>query len=164
MPLARSHADPQKSLVGFVVADEAYALPIEAVREIVNPQPLTELPHAPPFVLGVTDHRGVVLPVIQRRTLLDIRKPAERRGQWILIDVDDTLVGVAVDGATDVFGTKGQPLMPPPPEHGVSERLRLAGVTEHDGRLTFVIDIENLRDWARSVREAGLRGGVEVSL
>ena len=44
---SKARPDPQKSLVGFVVGDVAYAVPIADVREIVNPLLLTELPHAP---------------------------------------------------------------------------------------------------------------------
>ena len=47
MKTTKGRADPQKSLVGFVVGDVAYAVPIAQVREIVNPLPLTVLPHSP---------------------------------------------------------------------------------------------------------------------
>ena len=48
--------DPQKSLVGFVVGDVAYAVPIDHVREIVNPLPITELPHAPHTIAEIVAH------------------------------------------------------------------------------------------------------------
>ncbi|HOU91820.1 MAG TPA: chemotaxis protein CheW, partial [Polyangiaceae bacterium] len=46
MPAPKHRPDPQKSLVGFTIGDVAYAVPIAAVREIVNPSALTPLPHA----------------------------------------------------------------------------------------------------------------------
>jgi purine-binding chemotaxis protein CheW len=64
MAASKQRPDPRKSLVGFVVGDVAYAVPIAAVQEIVAPLPLTELPHSPDVVAGVADHRGQVMPIV----------------------------------------------------------------------------------------------------
>ncbi|HJL32604.1 MAG TPA: chemotaxis protein CheW, partial [Polyangiaceae bacterium LLY-WYZ-15_(1-7)] len=63
----RQRSDRSKNLVGFQVGDVRYAVDILRVREIINPLPLVELPHAPPSVLGVADHRGEVVPVLDLR-------------------------------------------------------------------------------------------------
>ena len=67
MPRRKERPDPNKSLVGFVVGDVAYAVPIAQVQEIVAPLGLTELPHAPAAVAGVADHRGQVIPIVDLR-------------------------------------------------------------------------------------------------
>ena len=59
----------------------------------------------------------------------------------ILIGVEGRTVGIVVNQVTDVFGTGGADLRPPP-ELGDGDRKRgLAGVTTHDGRLVFVLDV-----------------------
>ena len=58
---------PERQLVLFGVGNVVYGLPIEPVRAVVNPQPIIELPHAPSAVIGVADHRGEVVPVIDLR-------------------------------------------------------------------------------------------------
>jgi purine-binding chemotaxis protein CheW len=63
-PKHRHRHDPSKSLVGFVVGDVHYAVPIARVREIANALEIVPLPHAPREVVGVADYRGEVVPVI----------------------------------------------------------------------------------------------------
>jgi purine-binding chemotaxis protein CheW len=141
----KQRPDPQKSLVGFVVGRVSYAVPISTVREIINPAPLTQLPHAPPAIAGVADHRGDVVPVIDLRVRFGLpRLDDPRRAKWILIDVEDRVCGLAVDSVTDVFGTGGAELRPAP-KLGAGEDVRgIVGVTSHDGNLTFVLDVEKL--------------------
>jgi purine-binding chemotaxis protein CheW len=154
---ARHRPDPEKSLVGFVVGDVEYAVPIAEVKEIVNPIPLTELPHAPPAVAGVADHRGEVVPIIDLRERFGVSGARdERRAKWILVDVAGRTVGLMVDSVTEVFGTGGSELRAPP-RLGPGDELRgLVGVTTHDGRLTFVLDVARFETLTAPLAQAKL--------
>src|SRR5450432_1931653 len=138
----QERSDPQKSLVGFVVGDIAYAVPIASVREIVNPVPLAELPHAPASVAGVADHRGEIVPIIDLRVRFGLPPLGDsRKSKWILIEVEGRGVGLAVDRVSEVFG-KGVTEIKPPPALGAGDELRgISGVTTHDGALTFVLEV-----------------------
>ena len=57
--MPRQRHDPTKNLVGFLVGDVAYAVRIEAVREILNPLDVVELPRAPSAVRGVASFRSI---------------------------------------------------------------------------------------------------------
>jgi purine-binding chemotaxis protein CheW len=142
MPVSRHRPDLQKSLVGFVVGDVLYAVGIGSVREIVNPAPLTELPHAPPTVAGVMDHRGEVVPVIDLRVRFHL-PPAHdpRRAKLILIDVEGRTIGLAVDRVTDVFGTGGAEILPAPTLGQGDDERGIVGVTKYEGTLVFVLDV-----------------------
>jgi purine-binding chemotaxis protein CheW len=137
----RQRPDRQRGFVGFVVGDVSYAVPIGNVREIVNPAPLTELPHAPPAVAGVLDHRGEVVPIVDLRTRFGL--PAElgsRRTKWILIEIEGRSVGLTVDRVTGVFGVTGE--LRPPPALGAGDDARgIVGVAPYDGGLVFVLDV-----------------------
>lgn len=156
----RERPDAQKSLVGFMVGDVAYAVPISWVREIVNPIPLTELPHAPNSVAGVVDHRGEVVTVVDLRAHFKLQKNVQLlRSKWILIKVRNLSLGLVVDRVTDVFGTSGQKLREPPRVHGDDARGFL-GVITHDEKLTFVLDVERFGGLAQPANvEALLPGG-----
>ena len=54
------------------VRDDRYALPLEQVSEVVEAPQVTALPHAPPDVLGVTNLRGAVVPVLDTGALLGL--------------------------------------------------------------------------------------------
>jgi purine-binding chemotaxis protein CheW len=142
MQSEKHRPDPQKSLVGFVVGDVAYAVPISAVKEIVNPVLLTELPHAPRSVAGVADHRGEVVPIIDLRIRFGLPRYGDaRKGKWILVEVAGKTVGLAVDRVTEVFGTGGTELRGAPNLGGGEDLRGISGVTTYDGILTFVLDV-----------------------
>jgi purine-binding chemotaxis protein CheW len=132
----------QKSLVGFVVGDVAYAVPIDSVREIVNPLPLTELPHAPPTIAGVADHRGEIVPVVELRARFGLSAhPDPKRAKWILIDVGGRGVALSVDRVTEVFGTLGADVKPAP-ALGSGDNLRgIAGIVSRSEGLVFILDV-----------------------
>jgi len=142
MAVGKHRPDPQKSLVGFVVGEVAYAVPISSVKEIVNPTLLTELPHAPTAIAGVADHRGQVVPIIDLRVRFGLPSTGDpRRAKWILVDVQGRTVGLSVDRVTDVFGTGGAELRPAPTLGSGDEMRGISGVTTYDGVLTFVLDV-----------------------
>ena len=157
----QERADPQKSMVGFVVGDIAYAVPIAAVREIVNPVPLAELPHAPAAVAGVADHRGEIVPVIDLRVRFGLAPLGDpRKGKWILIEVEGRSVGLAVDRVTEVFG-KGASEIKPAPALGAGDELRgISGVTTHGGTLLFVLEVGQFDVLTRNMSEEVLRGSL----
>ena len=162
MPTDKQRPDPQKSLVGFMVGEVAYAVPISAVKEIVNPTPLTELPHAPPAVVGVADHRGEVVPIVDLRTRFGLAAQYDaRRTKWILVDVEGRTVGLVVDSVTEVFGTGGQQLRPAPSLGGGDDQRGIAGVTTHEGQLTFELGIERFEALTTHLEQAGLLEAAE---
>ena len=156
MARTRQRHDPSKHFVGFLVGDVLYAVRIELVREIVNPLDIVELPRAPKSVRGVADYRGEVVPVVDLRErfgLPDITPT--RKNKWIVVDVGRAPVStagpqsvasgkfaaLAVDSVTEVFGSGGAEVRPAPPL-GDGDRIRgIAGVTSHEDRLVFVLDV-----------------------
>lgn len=151
-------AVPERQLVLFGVGNVVYGLPIEPVRAVVNPQPMIELPHAPAAVVGVADHRGEVVPVLDLRArfglppLEDVE--AKRRVKWIMVDVaapggGSRLVAAVVDHVLNVFQTR-EALRPPPPLGGGEDSRGILGVVSRGGAraeagLVFVLDLERLR-------------------
>lgn len=155
----KQRPDPQKSLVGFVLGDVNYAVPIASVREIVNPLPLTPLPHSPPSVSGVADHRGEVIPIIDLRARFGLGSTSDRRrAKWILVDVEGRTIGLAVDGVTEVFGTGGVELKPAPALGSGDDLRGIVGVTSHDSALVFVLDVARFDALVAPLAAAGLIG------
>ncbi|HMJ12233.1 MAG TPA: chemotaxis protein CheW [Polyangiaceae bacterium] len=159
----KQRPDPQKSLVGFVVGDVAYAVPISSVKEIVNPVLLTELPHTPRAVAGVADHRGEVVPIVDLRIRFGLPRAQDpRKGKWILVDVEGKTVGLAVDRVTEVFGTAGAELRSPPNLGGGEDVRGILGVTTYDGVLTFVLDVSRFEVIQAALSEHLLSAAAEA--
>ena len=156
--MPRQRHDPTKNLVGFLVGDVAYAVRIEAVREIVNPLDVVELPRAPIAVRGVASFREEVVPVIDLRIRFGLgNSQTHRKNKWIIIDVTPRarsaaheptpvqaagrFVALVVDAVTEVFGTGGEE-MRRAPALGAGDDLRgIEGVASYGGGLVFVLDV-----------------------
>ena len=152
----RPRHDPSKNLVGFVIGDVSYALPIASVREIVKPLTIVELPSSPSAVVGVADYRGEVVPVVDLRVRFGLPSlPTTRRTKWILVDVGGRLVAVVVDQVTDVFGTSGGELRPAPPMGGGEDVRGIAGVVNSEPLLVFGLDVERFAELTEPLALAG---------
>lgn len=142
---SQRRTDRTKNLVGFLVGDVRYAVDILRVREIINPLVIVPLPHAPPVVIGVSDHRGQVVPVIDLRRRFGLHAAeATRRTKWIIVRAGDRAAGLVVDAVTDVFGA-GPHDQRQVPELGMGDSARgISAVYAHDGSLVFVIDVDRV--------------------
>jgi purine-binding chemotaxis protein CheW len=143
----RHRPDPQKSLVEFIVGNVHYAIDIAYIREIVNPLMITPLPHSPAEVVGVADHRGEVVPIIDLRIRFGLAgSEATRTTKWILVNSTRGLIGLVVDAVTEVFGTGGEEVRPTPEIGGNKDMRGISGVVTHNGTLTFVLDKARIID------------------
>jgi purine-binding chemotaxis protein CheW len=138
---ATRRADRSKNLVGFQVGSVAYAVDIQRVHEIINPLPLVQLPHAPDSVLGVADHRGEVIPVIDLRVRFGLpTTELTRRTKWLIVATRSGKAGLVVDGVTEVFGAGPADARSVPKLGRGDETRGLAAVFAYEGGLVFVID------------------------
>ena len=146
--MRRQRGNRQKDLVGFRIGDVSYALDIHRVREILNPLPVVSLPQSPAAVLGVADHRGEVVPVVDLRSRFRLPgAPNTRRTKWVIVERGGSGVGLVVDEVTDVFGAASSDRRAVPSLSQVDNRGIIA-VYSYDSTLVFVLDPEVLTDVA----------------
>lgn len=152
----RRVSDREKNLVGFVLEDVRYAVEIRRVREIVRPLPLIPLPHAPPAVIGVADHRGEVIPVLDVRRRLGLSPGAGgRRTKWVLVSLATRAVALVVDAVTEVFAASEQDRREVPTT-GIGDAARgISACFGHRGSLVFVLDVDRIAAAAELVELAG---------
>ncbi len=85
---------PDEQLLTFRVDGTGFAVPANAVREVVRRPRVTRVPHAPPSLLGLGNLRGTVLPLVSLAALID--RPVTADGRIIVLDRADP-VGILVD-------------------------------------------------------------------
>ena len=157
----RYRTDQAKNLVGFLVGDVHYAVEIHRVREIVNPLTVVGLPHAPTEVVGVTDHRGQVLPVVDLRLRFGLRTaPATRRTKWLIVRMPGVPVALVVDAVSEVFGAGKQHQREVPDIGGGQEQRGITLVYSYNGGLVFVVDPERVAD---ATKNLAMPSAVEVA-
>lgn len=92
------------AVLGVLAGDEAYGFPLAAVREILVPPPLTEVPRAADHFLGVISVRGEIITVIDLPRMLRLEiEQLQPYGRVLLVDNGQELIGVAVDRVIQVY-------------------------------------------------------------
>lgn len=133
--------------VVFQLATEVYGISIDAVRSIETLKPITRVPTRNPFVKGVINLRGVVIPVIDLRKRLGMPEmdvTAETR--IIVISQSEQEVGIIVDAAQNVLDIDEDALQPP--VDGVGELLYVQAMAKLDDKVLSLLDLSGVLDHA----------------
>jgi purine-binding chemotaxis protein CheW len=158
-------AGDQPQYLTFSIADEEFAVEIPWVREIIEYDTLTRIPGTPPFVRGVFNLRGEVLPVIDLAVKFGFPVSAvTSRTCIIVVDVDPlgerSAMGVIADAVSEVIElTPDQ--MEEPPDFGTSIRLDfLKAMVKTEKKFTLLLDINRVlsAEELLAVSELGLNG------
>jgi len=92
------------AVLAVFAGEEAYGFPLSAVREILVPPPLAEVPRAPNHVLGVISVRGQIVTLIDLPKMLHLQvEQTSPYGRVVLVDNGEELIGVAVDRVIQVY-------------------------------------------------------------
>jgi len=143
MATATSHDEAQ--LVVFRLVDEELALPVDVVQEIVRVPELTKVPHAPDFIAGVFNYRGVVTPVVNQRRRLGLPSASDLESQRIMVlDVQGIKTGFMVDAITEVLRIPDTAFENPPDLF--LSHMRMVNQIVHLGsdRMILMLDTEQL--------------------
>jgi purine-binding chemotaxis protein CheW len=129
----------------FALADEEYGLPILTVREIVGMLDITAVPQTPPFMRGVVNLRGKVIPIIDLRIRFGFpEREYDSENCIIVVEVADLLIGIIVDAVREVLSIPSSSIEPPPAfGRGVSTEYIL-GLGKAKDRIIILLKIESV--------------------
>ena len=134
-----------RELIAFRIGDQEFCVNIMSVREIRGWTPATPMPHAPSYVLGVINLRGVVLPIVDMSLRLGM-KPVEPTVRHVIIvaQVGPKVVGLLVDAVSDIL-TVTEGLIQPPPEVGSPESTAyVSGVMTTDTGIVSLLSLDHI--------------------
>ncbi len=131
----------------FNLADVDYAIPIGSVIEIGRPLPITTVPNAPNWMLGVANLRGDIISMVDLRGFLGLPATGiEQDGRMLVAqsDTEEITIGLIVDRVSGIAGLRVNAIGAPtaPIEDQIAPYLR--GVYEQSGRLLVVLDLNKL--------------------
>lgn len=131
--------------VGLEVGGVSYALNIKYVREIIRPLPMQLLPHSSQTVIGVIDHRGDVVPIVDLRLRFATGRPTDlTHTRWVIASREGRLYGLVVDRVTEVFGLAEKDARPVPELGPGADRRGITAAYSYAGRLVFTLDIDRI--------------------
>lgn len=135
----------QIELISFRIGDQEFCVDIMAVREIRGWAPATPLPQTPPYMRGVINLRGAVLPILDLAVRLEL--PATEpsaRSVIIVINADGRLVGLLVDAVSDILSVSRDVIQPTPDVACDRVRSFVRGLMSIDGRMISQIAIDRI--------------------
>jgi purine-binding chemotaxis protein CheW len=141
----KSLAQGSRELIAFRIGDQEFCVDIMAVREIRGWTPATPMPHAPPYVLGIINLRGAVLPIIDlsARLGMDEAEPTARH-VIIVAQVKNRVVGLLVEAVSDILTISDDNIQPVPEISSDLEKQYARGILAIDKQMICLIDLEAL--------------------
>jgi purine-binding chemotaxis protein CheW len=141
----RAAAEATEHLVTFYLDREEYGMDVRQVQEIRRLTEITTVPRAPEFIRGVINLRGRILPVLDLKRKLGLGEVAESRAaRIVVVRVRERLIGLLVDGASQVPKIPVSRIEPPPEEVVERGGDYIRGVAKLDDRLIILVDLERL--------------------
>src|ERR671937_2891305 len=143
----------EQQLVVFQLGAELYGVEISRVHEIIRLQSVTKVPRAPSFVEGVINLRGKVIPVVDLRRRFGLPNADHTRASRIVVvELGDQVVGIVVDGVSEVLRVNTATVEPPSPVVAGIDSEYLHGIAKLPERLVILLDLD--RVLAREERSA----------
>ena len=135
----------ERQLVVFDLADEAYGVNIETVREIIRLQPVTVVPDTPEYVEGVINLRGAVNPVVDLRKRFNLPVSEETEDtRIVVVDIAGENIGVIVDGVTEVLRINEDAIEPTSAVITTEDSYYIEGIAKIGDRLLILLDPEKV--------------------
>jgi len=131
----------------FKLGEEVFGVDVAKVREILEITTITKVPQTPPFMRGVINLRGSVVPVVDMRLKFGM-PPSERTVNTCIVvvevalDGEPTVLGALVDSVQEVFELEPDQIEPAP---RIGTKLRtefLLGMGKRDERFLLLLDID----------------------
>ena len=129
----------------FKLAGEEYGVGILSVQEIRGWSAVTAIPHSPPWLLGVINLRGAVVPIIDLRIKFNFaRADYNEFTVVIILNVGTRVIGVVVDGVSDVITLAQEQIKPAPSLGNNTDTSHIIGFGTLEDRMRILMDVEKL--------------------
>jgi purine-binding chemotaxis protein CheW len=129
----------------FALGAEEYGVAILNVQEIKGFSTVTPIPNTPPYVKGVMNLRGTIVPVIDLRLRLGM--PAAEYGPFtviVVLSVGAKIVGTIVDAVSDVLRIPDADVQTTPSFGGAVDTRFIAGIARSSEKLIVLLDVETM--------------------
>ncbi|ARJ41845.1 chemotaxis protein CheW [Pantoea alhagi] len=129
----------------FTLGNEEYGIEILKVQEIRGCERVTRLANTPEFITGVTNLRGVIVPIVDLRIKFDLAgTEINEKTVVIVLSLAQRVVGIVVDGVSDVLSLNAEEIKPAPDFSVTLSTDYLLGLGSVDERMIILVDIEKL--------------------
>jgi purine-binding chemotaxis protein CheW len=140
----RKQTGEEAQLVVFKLGAEDYGIEIGEVREIIRKREITPMPKQPPYVEGVINVRGTIIPVVNLNKRFGLQSDASTHPHTIIVESRDGLIGMLVDAVSEVIRVPPDQIHPPPSVTTGANSEYLRGICRLGERLLIYLDVEKV--------------------
>lgn len=148
--LIGADADPDaEQYLTFILADEEYGVDILRVQEIKGWDSVTPIPNTPPYIKGVINLRGTIVPIIDLRQRFSLE--SIKYGPMTVVIVlkiechdRDRIMGIVVDAVSDVYDVNSEEMKPAPDFGSVVNIEFVKGLATVAEKMIIILDIDHL--------------------
>lgn len=134
-----------RQYVTFSIKDELYGIDVRRAQEVMNIPPITKVPNTMPFMKGVIDLRGRIIPLIDMRIKFKIEEKAyDQKTVIIIIEVKNVICGVIVDSVSDVITMSINDVQHTPHFASEIDKDVVYGIGKKGDKLVIVLDVDKI--------------------
>lgn len=138
-------ASESREYLTFTLGDEEYGIDILNVQEIRGYDAVTKIANSPDYIKGVINMRGIIVPIIDMRLKFKLGEVEYNQFTVVIIlNISGRVIGMVVDGVSDVVALKDDEIRPAPEFGAVLDTDYIDGLATLEGRMVIVVDIEKL--------------------
>jgi purine-binding chemotaxis protein CheW len=135
----------EQQIVVFELDNEHFGLDISVVEGIIKMQSITKMPQAPYYIEGITNLRGVVVPVMDLRRRFGLETKAWNKDtRIVVVYMNGMKVGMIVDSVSQVLRIQDEQIEPPPPMVTVGASTANRGIAKLENRLVILLDLSRV--------------------
>jgi purine-binding chemotaxis protein CheW len=152
----------------FTLGEEQYAVDVSQVKEVLEMQPITRIPNTPPYMRGVINVRGGVIPILDLRKKFGMEEVEETVDTSIVVlevhaGEETITVGTVADTVQEVIELPGERIEPTPRIGTKLDTAFIKGLGKHEEQFLIILDIDKVFTDAelRTAEEARTQGETE---
>lgn len=155
------------SYLTFKLGDEIFAANVSKVLNILELTKITKVPMAPPYMKGVINLRGDVLPVVDVRLKFGMEETQFTPSTCILvliIQIEDQTIhlGALVDSVQEVLEIEDKEILPPPSIGSSFNSQFITGVVEYEENFIMILDVEKVFTTSEIIVMKNSEGAKEI--
>ena len=160
----------ERQVVALHLGAEIFGVDIASIHTVLTPQPITTVPNVPPYVRGVMNLRGRILPVLDLRTrfgLPPLEADRQKLSRIVIVEAGGLTAGLVVDAVSEVLRISPDAIEPPSALLGSADLRCLTGIgrvpssrrkeddKKDEGRLILLLDIVEMLTFVAALAGAG---------
>lgn len=142
---ARSLSQNTQQFLTFTLGEEEYGVDIMMVREVKGWMETTRLPNTPPYMRGVLNLRGNVIPIFDLRARFTGElTDADSKHVIIVLAVSDRIVGILADTVSDILTVEQEEIKPAPDASTEAESRYVSGLIALENRMVVLLEMSGV--------------------